>query len=97
MITTVLVWTLTLVSSHGGVAIQSDINTFSDCERMRIRAEAIRYVNDVYDTKGTCTQIQKVVVLPDPQPAAKVTVTPPQITVQPAPVVIQPNKIIIQK
>ena len=95
MVTTILVWTLTLFNpGNGGVAIQDNIASWQDCERMRIRA--VR-VDDVYASSrllGACTQVRKVVVVPD---APVVKVTPPQITVTPAPVIVQPAQITIKK
>ena len=86
MITTVLVWTLTLMNpSEGGIAIQSDIATWADCERMRLRASQINQAYTPSRVMGTCTQVSKIFVLPDP-----VKVPTPQVVVQPTPVHVQP-------
>lgn len=95
MITTILVWTLTLSNpSNGGITVQDNIASWSDCERMRIRATQVDTVYAQSRLVGVCTQIRKVVVLPD---APTVKFTPPQITVQPSPVIVQPAQITIKK
>lgn len=80
--------------SNGGITVQDNIASWSDCERMRIRAMQVDKVYAESRIVGSCTQIRKVVVLPD---APTVKFTPPQITVMPAPVTVQPAQITIKR
>ena len=95
MIVTALVFVMTITTYSGGTETVTDIATWSDCERLRMRAEAVATKTGASNA-GSCTQIRKVFVLPDPV-QANVKVTPPAVTVTPAPVVVQPVNVTIKK
>ncbi len=86
----VLVWVLVLSSWDGGMLKVENIRSWDDCERLRMRAEAVITPARRQTMSGVCTQIG--ILVPKPVAAPPITVNVPQ---QPAPVVN--NRVIIRK
>lgn len=58
----ILVWTLVLNSSAGGIAVIDNIATQEDCERMRTRSsQATNRKDDFSYMSGACTQAWRLV------------------------------------
>lgn len=85
----VLVWVLILSSWDGGMLKVENIRSWEDCERLRLRAEAVITPANRRTMSGTCTQIG--LLIPKPETAPITVNVPPQ----PAPVVN--NRVIIRK
>lgn len=71
-----------------------DIGSWEDCERLRKRAEvaSVSLTDNAIVVRGSCTQINKVIVLDPNQAAPTINV---QVPAQKAPVI--QNRVIIQK
>lgn len=55
----VYVWILVLASSRGGVTQVPNISSWEDCERLRLRAQAI--APQYTSVNGSCTQVRILV------------------------------------
>ena len=90
--TEVLVWVLIMASWDGGVVQIPNIRSWEDCERLRIRSEAIITPNGRNTLRGTCTQVGLLVptaTLAEPKPAV--------INVLPAPVPAVKNVVVVKE
>jgi hypothetical protein len=91
MMQTVYVWILILASWDGGVMKVENIHSWDDCERLRLRAEAVQTPNQRRMLSGTCTQVGLLVPATQLQPAPA-----PVINVQPSTAAVK-NTVIIKR